>query len=95
MGWCTTGLGGCCGEGGGVNIFFRAEMSTKQGVSSLLEIPTDSCHFFCTPGNPCVTPIVTRGEGSFRYQGVSTRGVRHSPDFCRLGSPNLLLTSRK
>ena len=47
-----------------------------QGVSSLLEIPTDSCHFFCTPGNPCATPIATRGEGSFSYQGVSTRGVR-------------------
>ena len=51
-----------------------------QGVSSLLEIPTDSCHFFCTPGNPCATPIVTHGEGSFSYQGVSTRGVRHSPE---------------
>ena len=50
-----------------------------QGVSGLLEIPTDSCHFFCTPANPCATPIVTRGEGSFSYQGVSTRGVRHSP----------------
>ena len=25
-------------------------------------------------------PIVTRGEGSFSYQGVSTRGIRHSPD---------------
>ena len=37
------------------------------------------CHFFCTPGNPCATPIVTRGEGSFSYQGVSTRGVRHTP----------------
>ena len=36
-------------------------------------------HFFCTPGNPCATPIVTCGEGSFSYQGVSTRGVRHSP----------------
>ena len=29
--------------------------------------------------HPCATPIVTRGEGSFSYQGVSTRGVRHSP----------------
>ena len=47
-----------------------------QGVSSLLEIPTNSCHFFfCTPGNPCATPIVTRGEGSFSFQGVSTRGL--------------------
>ena len=50
-----------------------------QGVSSLLKIPTDSCHFVCTPGNPRATPIVTRGEGSFSYQGVSTKGVRHSP----------------
>ena len=33
-------------------------------------------HFFCIPDNPCATPIVTRGEGSFSYQGVSTRGVR-------------------
>ena len=59
-----------------------------QGVSSLLEFPTDSCHFFCTPGNPCVTPIVTRGEGSFSYQGVSIRGVGHSPVFvmCALQS---------
>ena len=47
----------------------------RQGVSSLLEIPTDSCRFFCTPSNPCATPIVTRGEGSFSYQGVSTRAV--------------------
>ena len=40
------------------------------------------CHFLCTPGNPCATPIVTRWEGSFSYhcnQGVSTRGVRQSP----------------
>ena len=37
-------------------------------------------HFFCTLGNPCATPIVTRGAGSFSYQGVSTKGVRHSPD---------------
>ena len=22
-GWCTLGLGGCCGEGGGLNLFFR------------------------------------------------------------------------
>ena len=36
-------------------------------------------HFFCIPGNLCATPIVTHGEGSFSYQGVSTRGVRHSP----------------
>ena len=41
-------------------------------------------HFFCTPGNPCATPIVTRGEGSFRYQGVSTRGIRHSPGKTKL-----------
>ena len=53
--------------------------SSQSCVTGLLEIPTDSCHFFCTPGNPCATPIVTRGEGSFSYQGVSTRGVRHSP----------------
>ena len=46
-----------------------------------MEIPTDSSHFLCTPGNPCATPIVTRGEGSFSYQGVSTRGVRHAPAF--------------
>ena len=58
---------------------WRSSQSYVTGVSSLLEIPTDSCHFFCTPGNPCATPIVTRGEGSFSYQGVSTRGVRHSP----------------
>ena len=51
----------------------------RQGVSSLLEIPTNSCHFFRTPGNPCATPTVTRGEGSFSYQGVSTSGGRHSP----------------
>ena len=56
-----------------------AILSDREGVSSLLEIPTDSCHFFCTLGNPCVTPIVTRGEGPFSYQGVSTRGVRHAP----------------
>ena len=37
------------------------------------------CHFFCTAGKPCATRIVIRGEGSFRYQGVSTRGVRHWP----------------
>ena len=36
--------------------------------------PTDSCHFFCTPGNSCATPIVNRGEGSFSYQVVSTKG---------------------
>ena len=46
------------------------------GQQPIVEIPTDSCHFFCTPGNPSATPIVTRGEGSFSYQGVSTRGVR-------------------
>ena len=34
--------------------------------------------FFSTPGNPCATPIVSRGEGSFSYQGVSTRGVSRS-----------------
>ena len=43
------------------------------------------CHFFCTPGNLCATPIVTRGEGSFRYQGVSTRGVRHAPGHLFMG----------
>ena len=64
-----------------------------QGVSSLLEIPTDSCHFLCTPGNPCATPIVTRGEGSFRYQGVSTRGVRHAPEGVAALSLVLFLTS--
>ena len=37
-------------------------------------------HFFWTPRDPGATPIVTRGEGSFSYQGVSTRGVRHSPE---------------
>ena len=42
-----------------------------------LQVPVIS---FCTPGNPCATPIVTHGEGSFSYQGVSTRGVRHSPE---------------
>ena len=42
-----------------------------------LQIPVISP---CTSGNPCATPIVTRGEGSFSYQGVSTRGVRHSPE---------------
>ena len=52
-----------------------------QGVSSLLEIPRDSCHFFCTPGNPCATPIVTRGEGSFSYQGVSNRGLGTRQEF--------------
>ena len=36
-------------------------------------------HFFCIPGNPCATRRVTRGEGSFSYQGVSTREVRHAP----------------
>ena len=58
---------------------WRSSQSCVPGVSSLLEIPTDSCHFFCTPRNPCPTPTVTRGEGSFSYQGVSTRGVRHTP----------------
>ena len=46
-----------------------------------MEIPADSCHFFCRLGNPCATPIVTCGEGSFSYQGVNTRGVRHAPVF--------------
>ena len=64
-----------------------------QGVSSLLEIPTDSCHFFCTPGNPCATPIVTRGEGSFSYQGVSTSGVRHSPELSLL-NPQILAKTK-
>ena len=66
--------------------------STKRGVAgvcSLIEMPTDSCHFFCTPGNPCVTPLVTRGEGSFRYQGVSTRGGLATRQVCPLeGSKN-------
>ena len=53
------------------------------GQQPIVEIPTDSCHFFCTPGNLCATPIVTRGEGSFCHQGVSTRGVRHSPGLSR------------
>ena len=39
--------------------------STKcgvAGVSSLLEMPTDSCHFPCHPRQ---TPVPTRTEGSF------------------------------
>ena len=51
--------------------------------------------FLLRTWQPRATPIVTRGEGSFSYQGVSTRGVRHSPvltpqsmhfhaDICRL-----------
>ena len=40
-----------------------------------LQIPVISSVY---PATLC-TPIVTRGQGSFRYQGVSTRGVRHSP----------------
>ena len=63
---------------------WRSSQSCVTGVSSLLEMPTDSCHFFCTPGNPCATLIVTRGEGSFSYQGVSTRGLRHSPELQHL-----------
>ena len=50
-----------------------------RGSAAYWKSPTHSCHFFCTPGNPCATLIVTHREGSFRYQGVSTRGVRHSP----------------
>ena len=42
-----------------------------------LQIPViSSAHLV----NPCVTPIATRGEGSFSYQGVMTRGVRHAPE---------------
>ena len=59
---------------------WRSSQSCVTGAEQPIgRLPTDSCHFFCTPGNPCATPIVTRGEGSFRYQGVSTRRVRHSP----------------
>ena len=38
---------------------------------------------------PRATPMATRREGSFSYQGVSTRGVRHSPGFESL--KNLLM----
>ena len=42
-----------------------------------LQIPViSSAHL----ANPCATAIVTCGEGSFNYRGVSTRGVRHSPE---------------
>ena len=52
-------------------------------------------HFFCTPGNPCATPIVTRGEGPFSYKGVSTRGVRHSPGEFFLVTPSPTKRSTK
>ena len=45
----------------------------QQPIGKSLQIPVI---FFCTPGNPCATPIVTRGEGSFSYQGVSTRVMK-------------------
>ena len=50
-----------------------------RGSAAYWKSPTDSCHLFCTPGNPCATSIVTRGEGSFHHEGVSTGGVRHAP----------------
>ena len=52
-----------------------SQSCVTRGSAACWKIPTDSCHFFCTPGNPCATPIVTRGQGSFSYQGVSTRGL--------------------
>ena len=61
---------------------WRSSHSCVTRGQQPLEIPTDSCHFLCTLGNPCATPIVTRGEGSFSYQGVSTSRVRHSPVYC-------------
>ena len=42
-----------------------------------LQIPVS---FLLHTWQPLCDPIVTRGEGSFSYQGVSTRGVRHSPE---------------
>ena len=58
---------------------WRSLQSFVTGGQQPVGNPTDSCHFFCTPGNPYATPIVPRGEGSFSYQAVSTTGVRHSP----------------
>ena len=59
---------------------WRSSQSRVTGVQQPIANPYRFLsHFFCTPSNPCAAPIVTRGEGSFPYQEVSTRGFRHSP----------------
>ena len=32
-------------------------------------------HFFCTPGNPCATPIVTRGKALSATRGLAPGGL--------------------
>ena len=71
-----------------------SQSCVTRGQQPIGKIHTDSCHFFCTPGNPCATAIVVRGEGSFRYQGVSTRGVRHLPEFSGSGCKGNSLVSK-
>ena len=71
----------------------RASLRSSQSCVTGGPQPTGNPYrflsFFCIPGNPCATPRVTHGEGSFSYQGVSTRGVRHAPgDGCFLPISN-------
>ena len=63
---------------------WRSSQSCVAGGQQPIGNPYRLLSFPCTPGNPRATPIVTRGEGSFSYQGVSTRGVRHAPEFMRV-----------
>ena len=58
---------------------WRSSQSCVTGGHKPIGSPYRFLSFLLHTWQPCATPIVTRGEGSFSYQGVSTRGVRHAP----------------
>ena len=54
---------------------WRSSQSCVTGGRQPIGNPYRFLSFLLRTLQPCATPIVTRGEGSFSYQGVSTRGV--------------------
>ena len=60
---------------------WRSSQSCVTGSQQPIGNPYRFLSFLLHTRQPCATLILTRREGSFRYQGVSTRGVRHSPGF--------------
>ena len=53
---------------------WRSSQSRVSGDQQPIGNPYRFLSFCAHLATPCATPIVTRGEGSFSYQGVSTRG---------------------
>ena len=51
---------------------WRSSQSRVRGGQQPIGNPYRFLSFLLHTWHPCATPVVTRGEGSFSYQGVST-----------------------